>query len=268
MYVLTSAAVGSTVIFGIALSAGTSIGQTLRGWNWTLAVSGIGSIGGPTILLLLGRQYFNSLMAVATQTSIPVVVIVATGVLDTGSELQEQIPPALVALAGALLVLPVALPESARGWIGFGLYLASASLAGISSVISHREMTRVSHGTAFFTVAAANTFFFGVTSLLWPFLTTQRPFFAELISGATLLDTGAALLSFVVIIPLLCLLTPQALASRFVFTPLFAAIEAYALMRPSLSVRTAVGASFMLAGALACLRSDSKSASSTSMSLR
>ena len=84
-----------------------------------LILSGIGTIGAPTLLLLLGKQQFSSVMAVATQATLPVIVAVVAGAVDPERELQDGLLPALVALAGTLLVLPVALPRSSQGWIGF-----------------------------------------------------------------------------------------------------------------------------------------------------
>ncbi len=239
-----------------------------RQWNWELALNGIGVLGAPALLLLWGRQHFSSVMAVTIQASIPVVVVIASGVLEERGDAQQKLVPGLIALGGSLLVLPVALPESSQGWAGFGLYLVAACLTGVCSVVCHREMMRVPVAVAIGIPCIANAIFLSVFAIGWLTTTGQWHATMELRSAPNLIAATTVALNVVGVAGLLYLLRPQAAAVRFVFAPLLAAVEAYALMRPTLSLRTVMGALLMLIGGIACLRADREQEASALMSLR
>ncbi len=232
-----------------------------------LILSGIGTIGAPTLLLLLGKQQFSSVMAVATQATLPVIVAVVAGAVDPERELQDGLLPALVALAGTLLVLPVALPRSSHGWIGFSLYLAAAALGGLSLVFCHREMIRFPRGVALAVVAGANAVFLGLVAAIWLASTHQwQPLFSQL-TAPTLLSVILAAFGVLSLAAMIQLLSPLATASTFVFTPAVATIEAYLFLRPTLSLRTAFGALLMVLGGFACVLAGQRLTASTNRSL-
>ena len=235
--------------------------------TWRLACSGIGTIGAPALLLLMGRQRFSSVMAVATQASLPVIVAVVAGALDPEIELQRRLMPALLALAGTLLVLPVALPHSSQGWIGFSLYFAAAGLSGISTVFCHRDSVRHSAGAALLIVAGANAIFVGGAAAIWLVATDQGHLLRGAATMSSLLPIVLVSGDILALAALLRLLPPLAVASRLVFVPLIAALEAYILLRPTLSLRTAVGSLLMLVGGLACVHAEDSPDASAKMSL-
>lgn len=237
---------------GIATRVG--VVRLLNGCNWALALSGIGSLGAPALLLLAGRQHFSSIMAVATQTGVPVITAIVGAAVSDGGQSEPHFFAGLTALAGTLLILPVTLPESSRGWIGFACYLAAACLTGASSVFCHREMVRRSRGVALANVSLANGVFVGAASAVWLTLGGHWRSAMMALSASSLLATGVAAASMLGVVALLYLLSPEATAARFVFAPLIAAAEAYLLMRPTLSGRTLFGAALMLVGGIACLR--------------
>ena len=239
----------------------------MQGWSWTLALGGIGSLGAPALLLLMGRQQFSSIMAVAVQAGVPVVVVVVSGVFDEGSDLQQGMVPGLIALGGALLVLPVALPASPGGWLGFGLYLLAAFSTGICSVLCYREMRRVPPLTAVSIVTVANALFLCATAAVWLTITGQWNALRGTGGAPNLIATALTNLDILGVAGLLYLMRPLTLSTRFVFVPALATLEAYALMRPSVSVRTGVGLLLMLGGGLACFRADRLNQSRTDMSL-
>ena len=240
---------------------------SLRQWNWTLTFSGIGAFAMPALLLLWGRQLFSSVMAVAIQASIPVIVVIASGALEENGTAQQKMVPGLIALGGSLLVLPVALPESSQGWAGFGLYLIAACLIGVCGVLCHREMTRVPAAVAIGIPCIANAIFLSLFAVCWLTITGQWYATMELRSAPNLIAAITVALNVAGVAGLLYLLRPHAAAVRFVFAPLLAAVEAYALMRPTLSLRTVMGALLMLIGGIACLKADREQEASTLMSL-
>ena len=237
-------------------------------WSWKLTLSGVGTFGIPALLLLLGRQQFNSVMAVATQASVPVVVAITSGAVQPESELQTQLMPGLAALAGTLLVLPVALPQSSSGWSGFLLYLAAACLSGVSSVFCHREMVRVPHGMGLLFVIVSNAIWLGIVAVLWLSVSAQWQGVRGLYTVQNIELVLMTAVSMIAVAALLQSLPPLATASRVVFAPLITTFEAFVFLRPTVSLRTICGALLMLLGGLACLYADREQRSPGTVSLR
>ncbi len=236
--------------------------------SWRLALSGVGAVCVPTLLLWFGRPYLNSVMAVATQVSVPVVVAVALAASSEGGDLQRRLTPSLVSLAGALLILPVALPVGSTGWTGLACYMAAAGCSGVFSIVCHREMTRVSRASALLTVAGANIIGLAAfAAVLLSVTATWRDAWSA-ITLPSLLPLTARSLSTIGVLILLRRLSPLAIASRFIFIPLVATAEAFFLLHLPLSPRACLGAALMLTGGAACLRQDFEQDASTAMSLR
>ena len=236
--------------------------------TWRLALSGVGALGVPALLLWFGRQSLSSVMAVATQVSVPVVVAVASATISEDSDLQNRLIPGLVGLAGALLILPVALPGSSRGWTGLACYVAAAGCSGVFSIVCHREMRRVSLASALRTVAGANAIVFGVFTGVWLVATATWREAWSAVTPSGLLSLATESLGAIGVLVLLRLLSPLAVATRFIFVPLVATVEAFFLLHIPPSPRAGFGAVLMLLGGAACLRTNVEPGSSTEMSLR
>ncbi len=237
-------------------------------WTWKLAFTGVGAIGAPALLLLMGRQQYSSVMAVATQACLPVVVAITGGAIAPGSELQLRLVPAMIALAGTLLVLPVGLPRSPQGWTGLLLYVAAVCLSGVSSVFCHRELVALSRRAGLLCVVIANAVFLGIIALLWTLLTGQWQSLRTVCDLPNVVLLLLVAVSILIVGALLQLLSPMAAASRVILAPLVGAVEACVLLRPTVSLRTAFGALLMLLGGLLCLRAESDQLSAKHMSLR
>ena len=258
----------SFALLGLVCSFGKDDSREISQTHWRLALSGVGTVATPTLLLWIGRHNLSSVMAVASQVSVPVVVAIATATIGAGSELQTQLIPSLIGLTGALLILPVALPGSATGWIGLACYGAAAACSGMSSILCHQEMTRVSPRRALLTVAGANAIVLSVFAAVWIIVTaTWHEAFATL-SVPSLLSMAAQSISMAGVLLILRALSPLAFASRFIFIPLLATVEAFFLLHIPLSPRACLGAALMLLGGAACLRADAAMAPSPRMSLR
>lgn len=254
LWQLALSAVLATVLISVVRFRHDGIIFSSASLSGVLVVSGVGALGAPAVLFLLGRQQLNSLMATATEASIPLLVAIAVSHMAGGAESRLRLGPGLVAFAGVLLLFPVALPGSWHGWSGLLLYLAACCLAATCSVVCHREMIRLPSSNAVLQVALGNALFLLLSAGIWTALFAQPGVAAPsaLMSRSAVIIVGAATLAGVIY--LLWLVEPIAAASRFVLTPLVATVEAYVLLRPTLSFRGAAGAMLMLIGALACLR--------------
>ena len=129
-------------------------------------------------------------------------------------------------------------------------------------------MMRARGGSSFLTVAAANTLFLVTSAVMWIAVTSQWHSVNAVFSGSRVMAIGLRALSLTGVIYLLSLISPLAIASRFVLTPLVAATEAYVLMRPTLSFRDVTGAVLMLIGGLAGVQDDPEQDPFVRMSLR
>ena len=233
-----------------------------------LVLPSLFAIALPEVLLAWGAEHLAPIMGVASMAATPLLA----GLL--GAALDEQAPameitllPAVTALGGLLLILPVSLPASRSGWIGLGLYFAASGCSACGSVLYYRQ-TRGQMSVAAFRTASLTTC--GAMLLLWAVFRAagfetglQEPsMFGLLPAGAIFLaGTGA-------LIALLGTLLPAALASRFVLAPLLGAVEAYALLRPTLSWRAGIGAFLTALGAGLLLRSTAHHRASATTSLR
>ena len=169
--------------------------------------------------------------------------------------MQTLLVPALVALTGALLVLPVSLPASTTGWIGFALFVAAAFLHGACGVWCHRVMRTRTFTQSFAEVATVNALFATAIAAVALVQSSERAqTFQEICSPIGLLLVALSCLLAAALFGLLYLAPPMALASRFVLIPLASALEASLLFHPSISVRAAIGASLMLLGAMVCFK--------------
>lgn len=264
-------AIGSTVL---TLTAGACLLHAKADrapWQdvWPLAVAGVGLIGLPALLFSLAGERSNAILGTATETAIPVIVAIVLQVLgDRDEGLQQHLLPALLALAGALLVLPVGLPASDRGWTGFALYLAASALVGVSGVICFRRLRRTSLLRGLMIAAAANAVFAGAAWL------TAKSAGAETVTGTvTNLVSSSLLPALLAAVTMAALLVstetlePIAVSTRFLWVPWIASAEAFLLMRPTLSLRTALGALMMLAGGGVLLRGGTADKAKLRMSL-
>lgn len=237
---------------------------------WPLAAAGIGILGAPTLLFAEAQLRFNAVMGTATLAAVPVIAAVTVGLLDEGGEgFERRLIPALAAFGGALLVLPMSLPGSDRGWSGFGLYLLSAALLGGVGVVCWKRLRSAPRLEGFFVIAAANAVFAWLAWLWTAWASARAPqaplwaFPWTALSLIVIAAFGAAAL-----IVLSAAIEPVALATRFLWIPWIAAAEAFLLLRPSLSGRTAAGALLMLLGGGALLRRGPAAGSDGRMSLR
>ncbi len=254
LWLLTVSMATATVLIGVLNLRRSGVFFSQQPWRWRLVFSGIGSLGAPALLLFLGRQQLSSVMAVAIQASAPLLVALVINFTSDDSGSQPRLGPGLTALAGVLLVFPVALPASSHGWFGFCLYLGATCLSAASSVICHREMVREPAGRAFFVVAASNALVLLLSVLVCITATSNWPALEVAFSSANLIAITLSAGGLIGVVYLLRTTSPLVVTSRFILAPLIAALEAYVLLRPTLSFRALAGAVLMLIGGFACVR--------------
>lgn len=219
------------------------------GWVTGLRLGALGALalGVPSMLLAVAQRYFAAEVAAAALAGVPIVIVVTAQVtLATEGGSGEALLPAIAGLGGALLLIPVRLPASSNGWIGFSLDLGAVLLAGIFGVLAHRAAQGVAAATAVQRVASGNAV---VLMVLAGVLRVLRIARLETYAMPSISTSAAALgigvLTALAAIVLLCGMRPLGFASRFLIVPLLGAIEGFVLLRPTLSVRAFAGAALM-----------------------
>ena len=256
----------AAAVAAVLLSRGTSR-SLMQTRSYQLAAWGTGAIGVPGFLLLLGRQRLSGVLETAIMAAAPLLVALVLSTAGTANaSLQEMLLPVLLTLSGALLLLPVMLPGSLNGWIGFAFYGLAAVSVAVCSVRSHQLMQGHPLLEGFSAVAFGNALF---ALLICVCLLAVGP--RELTGSFLVQYSGAIVLSAVAeaaLIAVLYLQYPLGAAARFPLATLIAATEAYLLLRPSLSFRTAAGAAMIFVGVISCLRVRPASQTASTMSLR
>ena len=244
----------------IAMAAGTlrpkSSGSPGRRAEVRLAAGGALALGVPALLLAAAQRYFAAEVAAAALAGVPVVIVVAAQVTSaTDDDAGEALLPAIAGLGGALLLIPVRLPASSNGWTGFALDLLAVLLAGIFSVLVHRTAQALPRTTAVASIAIGNFLALVLLAAALSLLHLARlgvytaltaPMFAATLAVEALTALAATFL--------LRELPPLALSTRFLIVPLLGAVEAYLLLRPTLSLRALSGAVLMALSATLLLR--------------
>lgn len=240
--------------FGLGLRERVRIGEGRGAWLGLLSAL---AVGAPMALLAVAQRYFAAEVAVAALAGVPVVMVVTAQVLSTTDDgAADALLPAIAGLAGALLLIPVGLPGSALGWIGFGLDLVAVLLAGVFGVLAHRAATAKGAGTSVLQMAIGNAITLvvvvAVLSLTRP---AQLETYAAPGSAVVAISLAADVLTALAMLLLLREQKPLGFASRFLIIPLLGAVEAYLSLQPTLSIRAISGLLLMAGAATLLLRS-------------
>ena len=168
-----------------------------------------------------------------------------------GASLERSLLPALTAVGGALLLLPVAEPAGRTAIFAAALCFAAALLAGSCAVLCRQMMRAVFPRWSTVIAAAANASVLGAAALFSESRDTLPALHGPVVSIAHLLLTA---ITATLTIALMRTMPPVAFSTRFLWTPLLIAIQGYVLFRPPLSMRTAAGAVLLLVGGAALIR--------------
>ena len=247
---LPFALVSSAAFGGLALFLGRWGGRGAGVW---LGLWGALALGMPAMLLVVAQRYFAAEVGAAALAGVPVVIVVVASMGEEG--MGEALLPAIVGLGGALLLIPVRLPESGNGWFGLALDLLAVLLAGSFSVVAHRAAQAVPAMAAVRCFAGGNAVVLAVwAGLLWVSHGARLQTYAVPTAPVIAAVLGVGVATALAATVLLRALQPLAFASRFLVVPLVGAVEGYVLLRPTLSFRALAGAALMAVAAFLLLR--------------
>jgi drug/metabolite transporter (DMT)-like permease len=205
---------------------------------WPIAALSLCLIALPSLLLDAAAGKLPSSTAILVFALIPAGLALAS---PRGA--QSLLVPALAAIAGLLLILPISLPTSAAALEGLTLLTLAALLTGASIVGLHTLLP----GTRLAPTLAILTLTSGAALLLIATLTGQTTWTPAAIRTETLLTLSADLPETLLLTWLLTRLTPYRLATRYLLTPLFTILQGLILLHPPLSPWTIAGTTLFAA---------------------
>ena len=215
--------------------------------HWVrLAAAGVIFLSVPAVLIESVGSRVLAVNRSAAFALLPAVVVLVTVSRPNAEEEDRRfLAPALMAFGGVLLLLPVALPGSAREWAMLVVVWLAVGLVAIAGVCIYRLLQAFAVVDAIALVCLANALFLlawcSVTgSLVW-----QWSGFGAMVSIASLVG----LVTLVLLIWLLREMSPVRFAARYLVIPLLTVVEGYIVLRPELTVRMGVGAALLAAGA-------------------
>lgn len=242
------------VLFGgIGLTALLFAGR----WVWSrsgwqqygrLAAATVGFFGVPIVVAEYARGSMPVVSRSALFALVPVVVVmtVATGESAGREERGARVflMPALAGLGGLLLLLPLALSGSLRGWVMSAVVCAAVVVVGIASVGLYRLLQVFALANAIAVVGLANAVFLLVWSAVRGEFVWRGTGLASVMSISSLADVVEVLL----ITWLLGEMLPIRFASRYLMIPLVTVLESFLVMRPEWTVRMVFGTALLAAG--------------------
>jgi drug/metabolite transporter (DMT)-like permease len=201
------------------------------GW---ITLAGLVLFAAPILLLHAAHGMVSSALGVLVFALLPVAVMVMTGAL-------KGLLPALLGVAGVLVLLPVSMPEG-RGLLGIGLMVLAMLLTAAALVWLHRLLPQSSRGWAVVAICLSNGLILSLagrdeTSWGWEAARCEA-------LRALIIDAPEVLL----LIWLIAALEPRQLSARWLVAPLFTVLGGYVLMRPEGGLRLLVGAVLLALG--------------------
>ena len=214
-----------------------------RRWVW-LALTAMGLIGVPAVFLEVALGTISGASASAGFAFVPIVVIMVVAFSGDGGA-RRLLVPALVALGGVLLLLPVEFPSALRGRLMFGGLVLVVVLVAVLSVWMYRLLQGFALAEAIAVVCLSNSMFLLVSCLIRGEFVWRWSALASIASMSSLV--GAIVV--VLMVWLLRKMTPVRFAARYLVIPFFTVLEGYVLLRPDLTVRMGFGLCLLAVGA-------------------
>ncbi|MCU1223316.1 MAG: hypothetical protein JWQ42_1409 [Edaphobacter sp.] len=210
-----------------------------------LAIAGVIFLSVPAVLIESVGSRVPAVNRSAAFALLPAVVVLVTVSRSNAEEGRRFLAPSLMAFGGVLLLLPVALPGSAREWAMLAVVCLAVGLVAIAGVWIYQLLQAVAVVDAIALMCLVNALslltWCSVTgSLVW-----QWSEFGTMVSIASLVD----LVTLVLLIWLLREMSPVRFAARYLLIPLLTVVEGYIVLRPELTVRMGAGAALLTAGA-------------------
>jgi drug/metabolite transporter (DMT)-like permease len=214
-----------------------------------LAIASICLLSLPALLVDIARSSVSSVTVTELFAILPIAVVVLTPHLASGSksppDTTHLLVPAFIGLAGTLLLLPFALPDSPRRAACQALTLLAVVLSAIAAMWMHRLLAAFTVLEAILLCCLANAAF-SCSWLLISSLVTSTPLLPPDLAWQTFPPEFAIALLYD--LPLLALLlwlmrdlAPTRLSVRFLAVPQFTYIGGYLLFGIGLSLKSIVG---------------------------
>jgi drug/metabolite transporter (DMT)-like permease len=235
---------------GSLLVSGKSWWKRVRNRPWAaLVIASVMFFGAPALAIELASGAVPEITRSALFALVPVVVTITIAAVDAGtpseSSARRSLLPALLGLAGLLLLLPLSFSWSPRGTIMFAVLCTAVVLAGISSVWLYRLVQPYRPADAATMICLSNAaFLLACGHAGQPFIWSPSSL-VSMISLSTLVN----LIEVLLLLWLVRTLSPVRFAARFLIIPLLTVLEAYVLLRPQLTLRIGGGAALLVIGA-------------------
>jgi hypothetical protein len=233
-----------------------------RGLQWVrLAAASVCLLGVPAALIESTRGGVSSVTVAELLALVPgaVVVLIPAFEVSGANNTMRLLGPAVLGLAGVLLMLGFALPGTWRESRLEGVVAIAVVVAAGASVWMYRLLAGVRVGEAVVVCCAANAvFWLGVMAATA--LGSGAGWVGDLSWGGLKMECAKAVLFDMPQIVLLLWLTrevaPAKLAARWLAMPLLTVAEGYALLRPEVTVRVLAGAALVVIGVWRLMASD------------
>src|ERR1700722_13632826 len=125
------------LVYGL-VGLGASFLARRDAWSWggglRLAVVAVGFFGVPMVVVEFARGSVGEMNRSALFAMVPVVVVLAVAMGNEERGARRFLIPALVGLAGLLLLLPLGLTGSLRGQLMLALVAGAVIVVGVASV--------------------------------------------------------------------------------------------------------------------------------------
>jgi hypothetical protein len=227
-----------------------------------LSAASVGLLAVPVALIESTQGGVSAVTVAGLFALAPVGVVVLMPVFDAGvvNDAMRLLGPAVLGLAGVLLMLGFALPGS---WRELGLdtmVVLGVVIAAAASVWMYRLLAEVRVSDAVLVCCLANALFWLVVMAA----TGAGGVFASGWSWRVLtMECAKALLfdmpQIVLLLWLMREVAPIRLAARWLVVPLLTVTEGYVLLRPEVTVRSVAGAALVLITAWRLMASDGRS---------
>jgi hypothetical protein len=231
----------------------------LGGRPWLkLAIASVCLLGLPAVLIEWARSAVSDGTAAGLFALLPIAVVLVAPQFDLGIEAENAVgrllAPALIGFAGALLLLPFALPDSLRS-VGMDAVVVLVVLtAAVASVwmygLLHEFAVIEAVAICCFANAAFLLVVMTVSSLMTGSVDALRMGWSWNAAGVELVKAvGFDLPQFWLLLWLMRDVSPVRLSVRMLIVPLLTVAEGEVMMRPGIAARTLVGAVLLVFGA-------------------
>ena len=209
------------------------------------------AVPGALVSLVDGRLSTTTIVLIYTLIPAATIFFAAQ---SSESDLLSLLGPALAEVAGAALILPFALPQSAAAWSWLGAIVLSALAAAMAALRLHTLLA----GSPLLPVAAQAAAACSLVAL--PLYLGLRPTIVLLTWPQALLSESVHLAvlaaTLLLTVRLLRDLGPIAFSTRCLLIPLVTIVEGYALLHPIASWTLPAGILLIVGGSLLLLRAE------------